>query len=96
MQYVDLYKYLGTLIDFKLNFDKNVIAVCKKRHQRLHCLRKLFFHVDKSIMTLFYHAFIKSIVSFSLVSWFGSVSVKSRNSLNQVVKLSSKLIENLS
>ena len=60
VQYVDLYKYLGTIIDFKLNFEENCIAVCKKGHQRLHSLRKLFFfHVDKTIMTLFYHAFIK-------------------------------------
>ena len=43
-------------------------------------------------MTLFYRAFIESIVSFSLVSWFGSLSIKNRNSLNQVVKWSSKLV----
>ena len=93
VQYVDSYKYLGTIIDFKLNFEENCIAVCKKGHQRLHCLRKLFFfQVDKTIMTLFYRAFIESIVSFSLVSWFGSLSIKNRNSLNQVVKWSSKLI----
>jgi hypothetical protein len=93
VQYVDSYKYLGTIIDFKLNFEENCIAVCKKGHQRLHCLRKLFFfQVDKTIMTLFYRAFIESIVSFSLVSWFGSLSIKNRNSLNQVVKWSSKLV----
>ena len=90
---VDSYKYLGTIIDCKLNFQENCEAVCKKGQQRLHCLRKLsFFHVDKTMMTLFYHAFIESILSFSLVSWFGSLSVKHKNSLNQIVKWSGKLI----
>ena len=87
MQYVDLYKYLGIIIYFKLNFEENCIAVCKKQHQHL-----FFLHVDETITTLFYRAFIESIVSFSLVSWFGSLSVKNRNSLNRVVKWSSRLI----
>ena len=30
VQYVDSYKYLGTIIDFKLNFEENCIAVCKR------------------------------------------------------------------
>jgi len=43
-------------------------------------------------MTLFYRAFIETIISFSLVVWFGCVSVKHKNSLNQIVKCASKLI----
>lgn len=87
------YQYLGTIIDSKLNFEENCAAVCKKGHQWLHCLRKLaFFNIDKTIMTLFYHAFIESILSFSLVSWFGNLCLKNKNLLFQVVKWSSKAI----
>lgn len=32
---VDTYKYLGTVIDNKLNFEANCEAVCKKGRQRL-------------------------------------------------------------
>lgn len=89
---VQSYKYLGTIIDSKLNFEENCEAVCKKGHQRLFCLRKLsYFHIDKTMMILFYRAFIESILSFCLVSWFGNVSLKNRNSLNQIVKWSSRL-----
>ncbi len=69
------------------------LIVCKKGHQRLFCLRKLSrFHIDKTMMILFYRAFIESVMSFSLVSWFGSLSLKNKNSLNQIVKWASKII----
>jgi len=56
-------------------------------------LRKLSrFHIDKSIITLFYHAFIESVLSFVLTAWFGNLSLKNKNSLNQIVKWSSRLI----
>ena len=78
---VQTYKYLGTIIDSKLNFEANCEAVCRNWHQRLFCLRKLcYFHTDKTMMTLFYPAFIESIWPFSIVSWFGNLSLKSRNS----------------
>ncbi len=90
---VQSYKYLGTIIDSKLNFEVNCEAVCKKGHKRLFCLRKLaHFHIDRTMMILFYRAFIESLLTFSLVSWFGNLSVKNKNSLSQIVRWSSKLI----
>lgn len=38
---VDTHKYLSVVIDNKLNFQPNVLAVCKRVHQRLFFLRKL-------------------------------------------------------
>lgn len=59
----------------------NCEVVCKKAHQRLYCLRKLLhFHTDRTPTTMF--AFIESISSFSLVSWFGHSSLKDKNSLS--------------
>lgn len=90
---VESYKYLGMVIDSKLTFGTNCEQVCKKGHQRLFCLRKLNqFHIDKSIMILFYHAFIESILSFALAAWFGNLTLKNKNSLNKIVKWSSRLI----
>jgi len=89
---VQSYGYLGTIIDSKLNFQENCEAVCKKGQERLYCLRKLHhFNIDKTMMTLFYKSFIETIISFDLVAWFGCVSVKHKNNLNQIVKWSSKL-----
>ena len=72
VQCVQSYKYLGMIIDSKLTFETNCEAVCKKWHQHLFCLRKLSrFHIDKSIMTLFYHAVIESLLLFTLAAWLG-------------------------
>lgn len=57
------YKYLGTTIDSKLTSKANCEALYKKENQHLHCLRTL--------LTLFYRAFIESVLCFSMVaSWF--------------------------
>ncbi len=54
-------------------------AACKRGHQRPSRLRKLFrFHIDKAMMILFYRTFTESVVSYSLVSWFGNFSLKNR------------------
>ena len=50
------------------------------------------FNIDKTMMIMFYRAFIESILSFSLMSWFGNLTLKNRNSLSQIVKWSSRLI----
>lgn len=90
MEAVQSFNYLGTVINDKLNFVANYEAVCKKGQQHLHCLRKLLhFHIDRTIMTMFYCAFIELFLSFSLMSWFGHVSLKEKNALNQIVKWSS-------
>lgn len=90
---VQSYKYLGTIIDSKLDFNLNCEAVCKRGHQRLSCLRKLSrLNIDRTIMILFYRAFIESVLTFSLVAWFGNLALKNRNSLNLIVKWSSRLI----
>lgn len=76
----------------KLDFKANCEAVCKKGHQRLPCLRRLSrFRTDKTMMISFYPAFIESVLSFSLLSWFGFLSVNNTNSLNQTVKWSNRL-----
>ena len=72
---VQSYKYLGTIIDSALNFKESCKAVSRKGHQRLFCLRKLS-HIDRTTMTLFYHAFIESVLAFSLVTWFRKPPLK--------------------
>lgn len=61
----------------------------EKDHQYLHCLQKLTnLHIDQSKNTTFHHAFIESVLSFSLVSQFCQ-TLKQRNSMNTIVKWSS-------
>ncbi|KAK0136843.1 hypothetical protein N1851_026972 [Merluccius polli] len=93
VELVESHKYLGTVIDNKLNHDLNTSAVCKKGLQRLYFLRRLnIFNVDKTLMALFYKSFIESILTFSLISWYGNLTVQNKNSLSNIVKLASKII----
>lgn len=90
---VQSYKYLGTIIDSKLSFGANCEAVCRKGHKRLFFLRKLCkFHIDKTLLIMFYNVYIKSVLSFCLVSWYGNLSLKYRNSIDQIAKWASRLI----
>lgn len=52
-------------------------------------LRKLtYIHVEKTAMTLFYHVLIESVLSCSLLGWFGNFSLRHRNRLDQIVRWS--------
>ena len=61
-----------------------------------HHLFQAYFHIDKTMLTLFYCTFIKSILYFSLVSWFGNLSLKNRNSLNQMFNPASRTLDSYS
>lgn len=59
IEIVRTHKYLGVVIDNKLTFQPNALAVCKKVQQRLFFLRKLkSFSVCSSMMTLFHCFFL--------------------------------------
>ena len=48
VEIVHTFKYLGTVIDSKLNFGSNTDYCSKKAQQRLRLLRKLsFFNISK-------------------------------------------------
>ena len=65
----------------------------KKGQQRLFCLRKVArFNVDRSLMKMFYSSYIHSVISFSIVCWFGNLSIKDKNTLGKIVKTASKII----
>ena len=93
VELVTTYKYLGTIIDNRLKFDSNTEMLCKKGQQRLFCLRKLAkFQVDKSLMILFYRSFIESVISFSIICWYGNLGVKQKKSLNGIVRGAGKIV----
>ncbi len=50
------------------------------------------FHIDKTLLIMFYHAYIESVLSFCLVSWYGNLSLKKRKSVAQIAKWASRLI----
>lgn len=93
VEIVSSYKYLGTVFDEHLRFDLNSATIVKKGQQRIHLLRRLnTFSVSSVILGRFYQSFIESLLNFSSICWFHNLSIKDRNSLNNIVKICSKII----
>ena len=86
------YKYLGTTIDDKLRWNDNTINLYKKGQHRLYFLRKLnALHIDRNILFVFHGSFVKGVMTFGLVCWWGNLSVKNREKLNRIHTISFKI-----
>ena len=81
--------HLGTIIDDPLNFDDNTDAVLSKAHQRVYFYHS--FDVDKCVMKIFYSCSIESVLTFSFICWFGSLSLKNKKSLDCIVRRCSEV-----
>ncbi|KAJ8050478.1 hypothetical protein HOLleu_03698 [Holothuria leucospilota] len=90
---VENYKYLGTYIDNILNWNVHTKFVKDKDCQRLYFLRKLKqCKVDVTIMKLFYQSVIQSVLTFSIICFFGSMPKKHRDELERVRKSAERCI----
>ena len=92
IEQVSEYKYLGVVIDEKLNWNRNSQVVASKASQRLYFLRKLReFHVDNGILVLFYHAVIQSVLMFNFLCTFGNLSQVNIKQLERPRKIAQKI-----
>ena len=68
-------------------------CLLKKCHQRQYIVRKLrSFGVNTVILLTFYHSFIESVLTFSVFSWFYSISLQDRTHLLGITKVCSEII----
>lgn len=84
---VDQYKYLSTI----LKFEQNIKVIIKKAHRQYFHRILNSFSVQKPILQTFYSFFIESILCFSFICWFPSLTVKNRNHLLDKVSTCSKI-----
>ena len=64
----------------------------KNGQQRLYFLRKLdALHIARNISFVFHDSFVKSVMTFGLVCWWGNLSVKNREKLNRIYTISCKI-----
>ena len=90
---VDQYKYLGTILDHKLDWSPNVDLCCKKASQRLYFLRKLRqFRVSGTILQLFYRSVIESAVLYNQICYYNAAKVADKERLDKIVRSAEKLI----
>ena len=90
---VETYKYLGVIIDNKLNWQPNTEAVIKKVQSRMHCLRKLrSFEIDQKILQIFYSSSVLSVLTFGAVCWGGNVAERERGAIDKTIKKAGDVI----
>ena len=94
VEIVNEYKYLGTIIDNQLNWSSNIRQLYSKFQQRLHFLRKLNeFHIDHTIMHLFYTSVIQSIFAFCILVYYGNASSRDIHKVHRIIKQAQKLTQ---
>ena len=75
------------------NYYIHINSQVAKANKRLYFLRKLNeFHVDKTIMSLFYKSVIESIVTFSMITWFSGLTSLELRKVDKVRKQASRII----
>ena len=90
---MQLYKYLGTVIDGNLDWTRNVATCCKRVNQRLHFIRKLrSFLVNKNILLLFYQSVVRNVLLYNQVCYYNNVKRADAERLEQVTRTAQKTI----
>ena len=93
VEQVSKFKFLGTIISNTLKWDDHCSAVLSKAQQRMFFLRKLRkFRLKQDILVQFYRAVIESVLTFSIVVWFGNASKGDKEKLQKVVSTAEKII----
>ncbi len=86
-------KFLGIHLTDKLTNRDNTSAVIKKAQQRFHFLCRLKkVELPIPAMTLFYRGTVESLLTYCILSWFGSCTAEERHNLSRIVRTAEKII----
>ena len=92
VEQVETYKYLGVTMDKNLDWNAHSMTVWKKLNTRLYLLKKLnSFHVDNTLLGLFYKSIIESVICFALVCWGGNVNKLMSNKIDKIITRCNKI-----
>ena len=86
-------KYLGVLIDDKLDWKHHVSYVSSLCSQRIGVFKKILSYLPKDVILLYYNAFIRSCFSYCTVFWFNnnrSGKYKLTNKVDNIIHLLAK------
>ena len=90
---VGSHKYLGLTIDNKLNWHAIVDVLCNKLNTRLFFLKKLkSFHVNESILKMFYLALIQSVITLGISCWGGNITEWDKQKISRSIKKAGKIV----
>ena len=89
---VENFKYLGTILDSKLNFKLNSDHVAEKARMRIFIMKKLsFLGIAKPVQIRCYVTFIECCFLYHLSTIHGHISRANKKNLNNVIKLAGRL-----
>ena len=88
---VDHAKYLGALIDNKLNWSYQINAVSLKLSKGLGLLAKIRHYVPSNTVRSLYYSFINPYIDYNLLNW-GMAAPSTLNSINQKIKKAVRII----
>ena len=64
----------------------------KKGKQRLYFLKKLSaMHIHKTILFVFHDSFVRTVITFGLICWWGNLSIKNKEQINTIYIISGKI-----
>ena len=89
---VESMKFLGVIINKKLNWKTHAAYICKKACQRLHILRRLKRLVSKKELHEIYTSFIRSVLEYACPAFIGMSNGLSQK-LQKVDKRAHKIIK---
>ncbi|XP_076450032.1 uncharacterized protein LOC143286377 [Babylonia areolata] len=90
---VSQYKYLGAILDDKLDWTEQATALLKRGNQRLFFMKKLkTFNVCPKLLELFYRTTVESILTFNSLCIFGAMKEHDKARLAKIPKTASRLI----
>ena len=84
-------KYLGALIDNKLNWTPQINAVNLKLSKGLGLLAKIRHYVPSSVLKSLYYSFINPYIDYNLLNW-GMAAPSNLNSVNLKIKKAVRII----
>ena len=91
LEEVDHAKYLGTLIDNKLNWSYQIKAVSLKNSKGIGLLAKARHFVPSSILRSLYFSFMNSYIDYNLLN-YGMASETNLNVINSKIKKAVRII----
>ena len=85
-------KHLSSIINSKLDWSQNALALLKKGNQRLYFMKRLkSFNVCPKLLELFYRSTVELAVTFNSLCHFGSLIEQDKARLFKVTKTASRL-----
>ena len=93
VEVVSSYKYLGVLLDDKLDWSANTDALYRKGQTRLYQLRRLkSFEICGTLLRMVYQSVVASVLFYAVVCWGGNTKKRDTNRLDKLVKRASSVI----